>query len=125
MRFEAEVLRGVRLAAILFAVILVGLMVYRMVRITPVEPAGGGGGLAERQPPLPAAEATSKPPAKPSARPAGPDLPPPPPGSGASAPIHRAARKAPVASTDERPVIVGLSPDVFADAKIEHVAPEE
>jgi hypothetical protein len=124
MPFGREILRGVRLAAILFAVFLFGLTVYRMVHITPVE---------EKQPPTPAAAGPStpaanpaaKPPAKPVARSSGSDYPPPPPRSGASAPIHRGVRKDTAVATEGRPVVVGLSSDAFADARIERAAPEE
>jgi hypothetical protein len=116
MTFGREILRGVRLAAILFAVFLFGLTVYRMVHITPVE---------EKQPPAPAAAAPSKPPAKPVARSAGSDYPPPPPGSRPSAPTRRNVRKDTDVAIEGRPVIVGLSSDAFADARIERAAPEE
>jgi hypothetical protein len=115
MTFGREILRGVRLAAILFAVFLFGLTVYRMVHITPME----------EQPPAPAAGVPSKPPPKPVARSSSSDYPPPPPRSGASTGVRRSVRKDTAVAREERPVIVGLSSDAFADARIERAAPEE
>jgi hypothetical protein len=120
MTFGREILRGVRLAAILFAAFLFGLTIYRMVHITPVE---------EKQPAAPAAAGESKPPAKPPAKPvarsSGSDYPPPPPRPGASALVHRGVRKNTAVATEGRPVVVGLSSDAFADTRIERAAPEE
>jgi len=123
MTFGRDILRGVRLAAILFAVFLFGLTVYRMVHITPAEEKQSS--APEADPSTAAAKPAVKPAAKSVARPSGSDYPPPPPRSGASAPIRRGVRKDTPVATEQRPVIVGLSPDAFADARVERAAPEE
>ncbi len=83
MPFRGAVLRGIRLAAILFAVFLSAMTVYRMGHATPVE---------DRQP-LPAPGPSTAKPALAQSPSSGPAYPPPPPTPGAPVQIHRVVRE--------------------------------
>jgi hypothetical protein len=74
MRFRKEILRGVRLAAILFAALLAALTSYRMLRVTRAAPLPSE--THEVAPPAAPSATTATP--KPAPAVSGPDVPPPP-----------------------------------------------
>ena len=109
MPFRDAVLRGVRLAAILFAVILCAFTIYRMVRVTPAD--------ERKEPATP--KASGRKPVIPSPDP-GPQYPPPPPAPGSPARTHRTIDKRPPAGI-VRPVEVAgdVAADSAPESKIE------
>ena len=116
MSFRAEILRGVRMAAILFAVFLGALTVYRMVRATPSE--------VKLEPPAPAPSSTT--PAAAQSPSLGSDYPPPPPRPGGPAQIHRVAGKRLSVETVERPVVAkDISADTDPEGRTTNAAAEE
>ena len=108
MPFRADVLKGVRLAAILFVVFLIALTVSRMVRVTPAED--------RQEPPAPAVSSAS--PVVVESPRFAPVYPPPPPPPGAPAQIHRVVRKrSPVAAAKPMVVAKDVSADSAAEGK--------
>jgi hypothetical protein len=131
MNFRAEILRGVRMAAILFAVFLVALAVYRMGRSTPaevkLEPPAPTAAPAPAPSPASAPAASFTTPAAALSPSLGSDYPPPPPlRLSAPAQIHRVAGKRLSVETVAQPVVTKeISTDADTDGRTANTTAEE
>jgi hypothetical protein len=107
MEFRDDIIRGVRLAAIAFIVLLAGVIGYRLLHEAPSPPPSSPPALAgETAQPLPPMKPKlSDPPA----------VPPPPPstivGSGRKAPIHRAPIKKKATTAQPAPIVRNADSD--------------